>query len=75
MRKILLILEDVTKLVEGLEIYLKGLYEIGERGNTIRIVQGHLGQFLTSRAYLEKGYDVYWTYPDHDLEIERIGKI
>ena len=55
MRKTPLILEDTKKLVEGLEIYLKGIYEIGERGNTIRIVQGHLGQFLTARKYLEKG--------------------
>ena len=58
MRKIPLILEDTKKLVEGIEIYLKGLYEIGERGFTIQIVQGHLGQFITARTYLEKGYKV-----------------
>lgn len=75
MRKVPLILEDAQKLVEGLEIYLKGLYEIGERGFTIQIVQGHLGQFITARTYLEKGYKVWWTHPDYDLQVEGIGRI
>jgi hypothetical protein len=75
MRKIPLALEDTEKIVEGLEIYLKGLYEIGERGFTIQIVQGHLGQFLTARTYLEKGYKVWWTHPDYDLQVEEVGRI
>ena len=60
MRKVLLTLKDTGKIVEELELYLKGLYEVGERGHAIQVVQGHLGQFLTARTYLEKGHKVWW---------------
>jgi len=71
----LLTLEDTEEMVKGLEIYLKGLYSMGERGRTIQTVQGHLGQFLSARTYLEKGHKVWWTHPDYDLFVEGIGKV
>jgi len=75
MKKLSLTLEDTGKMVEGIELYLKGLYEIGERPHTIQVVQGHLGQFLTARTYLEKGHKVWWVHPDYDLDVEGFGKI
>ena len=73
MKKILLTLDDAERMVEGLRIYLKGLYGIGEIGRSIQVVQGHLGQVLTARTYLEKGHKVWWVHPDYDLDIEGIG--
>jgi hypothetical protein len=74
MGKALLALRDTEKIVGGLELYLKGLYEVGERGHTIQIVQGHLGEFLTARTYLEKGHKVWWVSREYDLLIEDIGR-
>jgi len=75
MKKIPLTLANTEKISNGLEILLKGLYIIGERGHTIQIVQGYLGQFLTAKVYLEKGLKVFWVYPEYDLYIEGIGKL
>lgn len=75
MRTVSLTLKNTRKMVEGLELYLKGLYNVGERGYTIQVVQGHLGQFITARTYLERGYKVQWVARGYDLLVEDIGKI